>query len=224
MERVPKRPRAGNAHASDWLQGVLHTGGISNKGLGDLLKEVKRVVELPAATSMHSIEQATVARFNALRLLIPMKKAGTDALFEWELVDPSKLVAHSVAASPALANAFSKAMAERPASPEEPWRCIVAFDEFAPGNKLQVNNRRKVMVLSFTFAELGQTALMSAWGWFTAVALRSSEIHDIEGGWSACLAALMGALFMGTSGLATAGIPLALASGPRLLFASQSAP
>lgn len=106
MERVPKRPRAGNAHASDWLQGVLQTGGINNKGLGDLLKEVKRVVELPAATSTHNIEQATVARFNALRLLIPMKEAGTDAHFEWELVDPSKLVAHSVAASPALANAF----------------------------------------------------------------------------------------------------------------------
>lgn len=220
MARAPKSARVSEIDTGGFLGRLLHTGGVSKKGLIELLHAIREVAEVPRGiASKWSVDTEALRRFAEMRLTIPMKWATKEGVFEWELADPGKLVAYSVVGYSSLQQAFERAILEHPPSPEHPWRCIVGFDEFAPGNKLKVDNRRKAMVLSFSFLELGPHALQSEWGWFTAVVLRSCMIHAIEGGWPACLAAFLRELLLGASGLTTGGIPLALDSGPVLLFA-----
>ena len=69
----------------------------------------------------------------------------------------------------AVAELFATTLAENPCSFERPWHIIVGFDEFAPGNKLKVDNSRKCMNLSFTFREFGQAAWCTEVAWLTPV-------------------------------------------------------
>lgn len=94
------------------------------------------------------------------------------------------------------------------------------FDEFAPGNKLVTDNRRKCMVLSFTFLQLGQHAISNGVAWITPSVLRSVVLADIRGGWSACLRAYLERQLLDTTdGLATAGCPLQIKGRTIVLYA-----
>jgi hypothetical protein len=83
-------------------------------------------------------------RFDELAVTVnmPLTLGGT---FMWEFVHPSRVVPHMVAEAPLLASVFKRAIAEHPPSIEHPWRLVVAWDEFAPGNKLKVDNSRMSM-------------------------------------------------------------------------------
>ncbi len=74
---------------------------------------------------------------------MPMIKLGDT--FIWEFVHPNRVVPQMVAESPLLASVFKRAIAEYPPSMEHPWRLVIAWDEFAPGNKLKVDNSRMSM-------------------------------------------------------------------------------
>ena len=102
---------------------------------------------------------------------------------------------------------------------EHPWRLVVAWDEFSPGNKLKVDNTRKCMNLSFSFVELGQTALTQNWAWFTCVCLRSHMIARTRGGWSAYLRAFLRIQMLSAGGLATGGVPLCIGGNTIMLYA-----
>lgn len=219
MLAVAKRPRLDTSADPSWLRSLLHRGGISRKGLEELLRELATFTELPGGASGWKLRGENNSKFMGLRVALPMRREGGGEPFQWEFADPAKLLAFSVAASPCLARAFADAVREHPPDPERPWRAVVGFDEFAPGDKLNVDNRRKAMVLSFSFLELGRAALTSEWAWFTPVVLRSREISKVSGGWPACLAAFLKTFLLGVSGIATAGVPLALPDGPVLLFA-----
>ena len=78
----------------------------------------------------------------------------------------------------------------------------------------KVDNRRKAMVLSFTFAELGQVAL-----WAVPVCVRSQMLHAVKGGWSCMLKHCLLRQLCGPDGLATAGMVLDLAGEPLLAHA-----
>jgi hypothetical protein len=103
-----------------------------------------------------------------------------------------------------------------------PWSLVVGFDEFTPGNKLQADNRRKVMVLSYSFLELGQFSLCHNVVWTTPVCVRTSVIGTVDGGWSTMLSAYLRRQLLGPDGLATVGVPLELHGDddqPTVLFA-----
>ena len=117
----------------------------------------------------HSIA-APVVRSHPLRLQRP------DEDFEWQFLDPNRLVAHMVAASPKLSSAFREALAERACSADSPWHLIIVWDEFVAGNVLSTTNARKTMVLSFSFLELGQEKLWHDECWFSPMAVRSKVI------------------------------------------------
>lgn len=139
--------------------------------------------------------------------------------FLWELVHPNRVVPRMVAESPLLADVFKRAIAEYQPSMEHPWRLVVAWDEFSPGNKLKVDNTRKCMNLSFSFVELGQTALTQNWAWFTCVCLRSHMIARTRGGWSAYLRAFLRIQMLSAGGLATGGVPLCIGGNTIMLYA-----
>ncbi len=114
----------------------------------------------------------------------------------------------------------TEAVRRHPPSIDHLWSLIVGFDEFTPGNKLQCDNRRKTMVLSFTFKELGQMSLCKALVWHTPVCLRTSVITQVEGEWTHCLSVYLQRHLLGPCGLATSGVPVVLADGrPTLIFA-----
>jgi hypothetical protein len=138
---------------------------------------------------------------------------------EWEFVDPNRMFAEAVDHSPGLAAMVSDAVRLSPPSMARPWSLIVGFDEFVPGNKLQADNRRKAMVLSFTFRELGPAAMSSAIAWHTPVVVRTKVIGQVAGGWSHLLALYLKKQLLGPSGLATAGVPLMLNGQVVLIFA-----
>jgi hypothetical protein len=138
---------------------------------------------------------------------------------DWEFADPNRLLAEAVDHSPGLAAMVSDAVRRSPPSMARPWSLIVGFDEFVPGNKLSTDNRRKAMVLSFTFRELGMAAMSSAIAWHTPVVVRTQIIGQVAGGWSHLLALYLQKQLLGPSGLATAGVPLMLNGQVVLMFA-----
>ena len=69
---------------------------------------------------------------------------------------------------------FAKAFRKKAPTFDDPWALVVGFDEFVPGNKMSIDNRRKSMVLSFTLQELDM--LTHEDGWFTPIIVRSRVI------------------------------------------------
>ena len=76
-------------------------------------------------------------------------------LLDWNFADPSRLVQLTLSRCTKLQLVYERALQKHPCSSERPWKLIVGFDEFVPGNKLKLDNSKKVMNLVFNFQELG---------------------------------------------------------------------
>ncbi len=157
-------------------------------------------------------------RFDSVKCIesMPLIEGG---FVDWEFADPNTLLVNLVEHSPALNRLFTEAVRISPPSVVKPWSLVVGFDEFVPGNKLKVDNKRKTMVLSFSFLELGQAALSQGLAWQTPVCLRASLIHSVVGGWSHFLKVYLQRQLAGPCGLSTSGVALELSGQPVMLFA-----
>ena len=120
--------------------------------------------------------------------------------------------------STALQAVYASAMRDSPPTASNPWHLIIAWDEFVPGDKLHCDNRRKSMVLSFSFRELGQAALCHDWAWCTPVVLRTTSISQTRGGWSSILGHYIRRQLFGPHGLITAGVPVKVQGRTVLLY------
>ena len=78
------------------------------------------------------------------------------------------------------------------------------------------------MVLSFSFLELGQSALSTASAWITPMVIRTTMLHQIVGGWSHVLRRFLHRQLLGPMGLASVGVPLTLDGRPVMLFGRLS--
>jgi hypothetical protein len=116
-----------------------------------------------------------------------------------------------------------KAAARHPPNRSRPWKLIIGWDEFVPGNPLAPDNRRKTMVVSFSFVELGQLALSCGSAWVIPVVLRTSLINQVDGGMSHVMRVFLRRLLLGPEGLATVGVPLLINGQHTMLFASVAA-
>ena len=123
-------------------QSVLHVGRISNTGLSQLLTQV-RAANLHSTRTLtkHVIAEAFTDRVAAMSTTIRMPLDGSDDTFNWVLLQPGRLMSELVAESPALQQHFWSAIQGHPPSASAPWRLIIGYDEFAPGNKLKVFRR-----------------------------------------------------------------------------------
>ncbi len=221
MDRNPKRPRHADrvAIATD-LQQLLHRGRISNDGLLRLLKDVRKRNMNLDAVSKHAVRDAFLDRTKAMGLTTRMPLASGEGHFDWFFVNPNALVSNLVAESAELQRAFAEALRRHPSSMARPWRLVLGFDEFAPGNKFRVDNARKCMVLSFSFLEL--EFLESEKLWFTPVCVRTTSVHSCEGGWSAFLKRYLRTHLFGPNGIATAGLALTIDGQQTAVFARLS--
>ena len=149
-----------------------------------------------------------------------LPKDGGDGTVAWEFADPSLLIPLILSKSSKLQDKYDLALRDHPCSPQSPWNLIIGFDEFAPGDKLKAGNHKKTMDLYFNFVELGHAALSQAATWFVPIAVRTDTCKAVSGGWAYMLAVFLKRIMLGTSGFATAGIPVVINGSPVLLFAN----
>ncbi len=114
-----KRPRAGGDGELTNLQRLLHTGGISVKGLSELLQRLGG-----DPVSRWTLSQENNKLFTALRCCeeIPLASGGN---WEWEYLDPNRLLQARVEQVPSAAALFTEAARRRPPSLEQPWSLVI---------------------------------------------------------------------------------------------------
>jgi len=139
---------------------------------------------------------------HAVKMKVPVALKGGGA-FTWEFCDPMLTLRMVLEASSELAALYVRKLAAHPGT----WDIVLAWDEFSLGNKLQVDNRRKTMNLSYNFVQLGADALRSDATWITAVSVRHSMISSSADGWSGMLATFLRHFLFGPRGISTAGVP-----------------
>lgn len=208
-----KRRRIGDV---DIIRHLAATRGVTQVALSELLGKLQDAPEELAA-SRSKVSLAVTTKFDELSFTVNLYLLD-GSNFCFEMLDPSRLLTEVVKSCPDVALQYEESFRAHPPTASNPWDLIVGFDEFAPGNKLKVDNRRKVMVLSYTFRQLGQTAMATGRCWHTPLIIRSCMMHQVQGGWSAILALFLRRFLIGPQGLSTAGVVLDLPSGLRVLY------
>lgn len=112
---------------------LLHVGGVSTSGLAKILSELRSCEPLEEPVSRYTLRTANEAAFLELRCIVdlPLKTGGT---IVWEFVDPTALLQRAVDTCPKLQALFAKAVHDRRPTMSQPWKIIIGFDEFTPGD------------------------------------------------------------------------------------------
>ena len=154
MDRASKQQRIddGTAPGLARLQRVVNVRSTSNAALRQILNSLG--IEAPRG----GMTDARQARFASIMTTIALDLQD-GGRWDWHLCHPNLLLTRLVSESPTLQTAFSAALEAAPCCKSSPWSLLVGFDEFVPGNKLQLQPTRKSMNLSFSFMELGGPAL-----------------------------------------------------------------
>lgn len=102
-------------------------------GLNSLLASL-RGQDLESA-SMHYLRDANEEDFLRVRhvLKLPLIGGGT---WDWEIADPHKLLQLTLDRSPLVRGLFEAALRRGAPTATSPWRLVVGFDEFMPGQSV----------------------------------------------------------------------------------------
>ncbi len=118
------------------LQRLAHGGGVSSKGLLELLEELRAThAEGLPDTLPHThrgIGETIHARFDAMSVELDMPLIVGDGIFKWQLVDPNQLVAQSIDFSATLHDVFRDAVRLSPPSMTNPWSLVVGLMNLYP--------------------------------------------------------------------------------------------
>ena len=206
--RVEHVPRTIEAR----LRSLVDSQGLSYAALR---RVVAALTEDPI--SRRNLSNIAKDRYNqvAHRLRLPGVSGGDVTI---PICHPMELLALLVRENMHIRSWFEEAWRSQPSSRSSPWRLLIGWDEFVPGNKQALQNSRKTMVLSFSFLELANNLHQDA-AWITPLAIRASVVRNVRGGWSAVLRAFLRLLLMGPLGLHGAGYPISVFGQLRLLFA-----
>jgi hypothetical protein len=149
------------------------------KGLASLIATLRGTDASGIEWDRKVLGQANHEAFHRIKCVDDVRTL-SGHIWSWIYVEPCELLALLLAESAALQAMYTEAWARSPSTPLNPWSLCVAFDEFVPGNKLSTDHSRKIMVVSFTFLELGGAALASGKVWCTPVAVRSNAIAEVQ--------------------------------------------
>ena len=196
----------------DWRR-CLHVGGTTTSALDRIMRLAGKKYKLRQFLRR---ENQVLFKQCVLEDKLELKTGGE---FTWEHANYSLLLPQLVAASTELQEVFSMAAREHPCSEEEPWRLVVAMDEYSPGDKHKPKNLRKCMVVSINIMELGFVALSHDLTWCTCAVLRNTIIQKTRGGWSRCFRCVLHSLLTSPLSVRRAGIALSLHGEPFMLFA-----
>ena len=119
------------------------TSRISNQGLSRLLKKLSGKDNDPAEnTIVRHLAEVNSAAFKTLGWEVPVLLAD-GRQWIWKLLDPCKTLAAIVEKSPGMQALYAQAWRRTPPTPATPWRVVLGFDEFTPGNKQSLDQTRK---------------------------------------------------------------------------------
>jgi hypothetical protein len=139
LSALLKVPRACNvvtlkmAEQMNWRR-CLHMGGTTTSGLDRIMRLGGRKKKLRRFLRR---ENQVLFKQCVLEDKLELKAGGE---FTWKHANYSLLLPALVAASTELQEVFSIAAREHPCSEEEPWRLVVAMDEYSPGDKHKPKN------------------------------------------------------------------------------------
>ena len=197
---------------SELLATVVHTRGVSGSALRKVLNAVTE-----AGLTRREVEVASYARFNQVKHTLRFPSvAGGEVSFD--VCDPKALLALLLSENPVMRQWFEEAWRTSSSTPSTAWNLLIGWDEFTPGNKAALKNSRKMMTLSFSFVEL-RAWLHHDHAWVTPLAIRSTVLAQVQGGWSAILRAFLRLMLIGAEGMQTSGYPVPVGRSSRLLFA-----
>ena len=209
---MPKRARS--AHSD--LRSVMNIRGVSKSALFDI---VSRLGGEEAPVSEWQFRKASQQRYEEVHQLLEMPAAEGAGKVDWHLCHPLKTLDLLLRDNDTLQGWYLSALQRHPCSAATPWRILLGWDEFVPGNKLAIDNSRKTMCLSFTFDELDEQRDLDL-AWITPIAVRNSLVKSVRGGWSNMLRAFLHLLLLDDGqGLQAAGHPLLLRGSTHMLFA-----
>ena len=167
---LPKRRRLDTGQ----LLNVLHLGGVNRLGLARIVAALE--AEDSSVNRIRArLDDANHAMFANLRREEELRMT-SGRPWRWDLADPGELLSLVVNESESLQALYAEAWARAPSSVDRPWSAVIGFDEFVPGNKLACDHTRKSMVLSFSFLELGGSALSRNSTWVIPVVVRANVI------------------------------------------------
>ncbi|CAE7763757.1 unnamed protein product [Symbiodinium sp. CCMP2592] len=185
---------------------------ISQRGLADVLTDLKESKQPLTATSRQSIKRArdkVITQttpygpvWETLRLpRVPDGKESNNGIDVPVLCLPAFLH-HACAKLTGFSQFFLRRLQECPCrSPNEAWRAAIYNDEVAPGNQLKGNNSRKIQVWYMAWLEYGQDHLFYEELWMPLLMIRSNLVKLVEGGLSAVTARLVQHSFRGVHNL-----------------------
>ena len=156
------------------LQDLLACGGISLRGAADFMRRVNELPEDQRSLTYQELADVNSSRLTLIRRCenVPLERGGT---LEWEYADPNLLLTTTIDDCPELARVYARRLNEHPCSEQRPWSIVVAFDEFTPGSARAPDNRKKAMVLSYNFLELGREVLRHEASWLVPVVVRRAR-------------------------------------------------
>ncbi len=131
------------------------------------------------------------------------------AEFAWEYVDPALLLDRVLHECPRLTEVYRQVADSM--HPGDLWHMVVAFDEYVPGNKLKLDNGKKVMNLAYNFINLGSEVMACENSWMIAISVRHSIITKCKGGWPHMLCVFLKRLLQQ---FCVEGVPLVLGGEP----------
>ena len=211
-----KRQRTGDAARS--LRELLNDPGLPLNSLARLADKVSKDPDILTSCTWNNLNTAVRTEYEAFNTTLVMEKNGGGEV-TLALCEPNMLLMHLLQEAPQLAEWYGEAANVYGCGRNHPWRMVLAFDEFAPGDPLKPRNTRKVMVLSFSFIELGRVLLTRADTWVTPLVIRHTMLETISGGFPRVLRDFLKLQLLGPQGLLTVGVPLMVNGAPMTIFA-----
>ena len=114
---------------------------MSQSQLSTLLASVRNF-DLSESFSRRVVGEYVLERIEPLKHVFELELDNCPQPFQWVFLHPLKLLQELIDNSASLQAAYIEAANRCPPGPDRQWTLIVGFDEFAPGNKLKVNNHR----------------------------------------------------------------------------------
>lgn len=156
------------------------------RALSAVLHEVAQQ-GIPSLSSRHAMSEATTLEMNEVTpygtMLVSYNVHMVDGSIGSMLaINPLALLYKVVLQGGSFTDLFWRCMAEKPCSPEHPWKLALYADEVVPGNVLSADNRRKIWVLYFSFLDFGPLVLQREESWLCNLAKRSSDVNKVAGG------------------------------------------
>ena len=152
-----------------------------------ILKELKELPDLLAATSRSSLKRARDPLNTQVRGVrpgdekIPLQKEDGTGATTASCLHPAARIAYAASHCQAFAGFLAARMDESPPSFMQPWSLVWYSDKVTPGNQLKHDNKRKVQVIYYSMKELGMHALSTENVWFSLLVLQSSVAKKIGG-------------------------------------------